>query len=435
MKKRLSAALGLLMSGVLLLSACSGAKPADQSPASNGGNAPATSEQVKVMHYFSDTLGQKAFAEVLKQFEAENNIAVTDNPMEHEAFKSTILVSVAGNNPPDAFSYWAGSKVQFIVDSQGLRPIDDLWQANNLDDVFPKGLVAAASEYDGKKYLVPLNYHYVGMFYNPEVMKSAGITEMPTTWAEFEAVLEKLKQAGVAPIALGSKERWPAQFWFDYLLLRTAGPDYRAKLMDGEASYTDPEVQQAMELWADLVNAGYFAPDANAYDWTDAADMVAKGEAAMTLMGTWITGYWNGNDKAPVTDYDFFAFPVIDPKLPVAALGPVDGFVIAQKAANPVAAEKLLAHLTKPEVQALWAAGQGALAPNTQVDPATFNEVMQRAGQVVAEADAFAFNYDLATTPPMADGGLNMFAQFMNNPNRYMDYLQQVQKVAEEVFQ
>ena len=57
------------------------------------------------------------------------------------------------------------------------------------------------------------------------------------------------------PISLGSMNRWPAQFWFDYLLLRTAGPEYRAKLMAGEAAYTDPEVVRAMELWAELANA------------------------------------------------------------------------------------------------------------------------------------------------------------------------------------
>ncbi len=110
--------------------------------------------------------------------------------------------------------------------------------------------------------------------------------------------------------------KWPAQFWFDYLLLRTAGPEYRAKLMAGEASYTDPEVVRAMELWAELAAAGCFTPDANAFDWTDAADQVANGEAAMNLMGTWITGYWNGNGLTPVTDYDFFEFPVIDEGVP-----------------------------------------------------------------------------------------------------------------------
>ncbi len=69
--------------------------------------------------------------------------------------------------------------------------------------------------------------------------------------------------------------------------------------MSGEASYTDAEVKKAMGLWKDLVDAGCFAANSNANDWTDASDQVARGDAAMTLMGTWITGYWNGQGLKP----------------------------------------------------------------------------------------------------------------------------------------
>ena len=61
-----------------------------------------------------------------------------------------------------------------------------------------------------------------------------------------------------------------------------------------------------------MVDKGYFAANANADDWTDAGDKVARGEAAMTLMGTWIGGYWNGIGLKPGEDYDFFEFPQID---------------------------------------------------------------------------------------------------------------------------
>ncbi len=69
--------------------------------------------------------------------------------------------------------------------------------------------------------------------------------------------------------------------------------------MAGEASYADPEVVRTLELWAELAAAGCFNDDPNGIDWTDAADQVANGDAAMTLMGTWITGYWNGNGLVP----------------------------------------------------------------------------------------------------------------------------------------
>ena len=68
------------------------------------------------------------------------------------------------------------------------------------------------------------------MFYNKSVFSKAGINTMPRTWDEFLSLCAKLKSRGITPIALGSKNRWPAQFWFDYLILRTVGPDYRHNL-------------------------------------------------------------------------------------------------------------------------------------------------------------------------------------------------------------
>jgi multiple sugar transport system substrate-binding protein/raffinose/stachyose/melibiose transport system substrate-binding protein len=59
---------------------------------------------------------------------------------------------------------------------------------------------------------------------------------------------------------------------------------------------------------------------------------------------------------------------------------------------------------------------------------------MAKAAKTVAEAKEFAFNYDLATTPPMAEGGLNMFAQFMDNPADTAKYLAATVAVAKDVF-
>lgn len=390
---------------------------------------------VTIMHYFTGDLGRASLNEILGAYQAESGITVFDNPIGHEDFKTTILVMAAGGDLPDMFSYWAGARTQFVVDSGRLAPIDDLWNENNLDEVVVPSVAEGATNYNGERYLIPFGYHYAGMFYNPQVMADAGITEFPATWDEFIAMCETLKGAGVTPIALGSMNRWPAQFWFDYLLLRTAGPEYRAGLMAGEASYTDAEVQRAMEIWKELVDAGYFVADANAYDWTDAADQVSNGEAAMTLMGTWITGYWNGVGLVAGEDYEFFPFPAIGEGVPNAVVGPVDGFLLSADAAHPNNARNLAVYLiTNTDAQATWALGQGALSPNVNVDPSLYTSVMQHALDVVAAADTFAFNYDLATTPPMAEGGLNMFAQFMNDPSGYQGYLEETQAVAEEVF-
>jgi multiple sugar transport system substrate-binding protein/raffinose/stachyose/melibiose transport system substrate-binding protein len=386
------------------------------------------------VHYFGGDMGKAAMTSIIDGFnKSQQKCEVVDNTTGHEDFKTQILVMLAGDNPPDIFSNWAGARTEFVQKAGRLLELSDFWKANNLDKVLVPGIQSAAN-YNGGVYAIPQNYHFTGLFYNPKVMAKAGITEMPKTYEEFLAMAEKLKASGVTPFALGSKDRWPAYFWFDFLLSYTAGHDYRAKLQSGQASFEDPEVVKAMEMWKELVDKGYFTKDPNGYIWTDAADQVAKGEAAMTLMGTFITGYWDGNGLKPGTDYDMFPFPQIDPKVDPATFASVDAWEIPKDAKNGDCGKELIKWFLTPENQKTWAVGQGALAASTQVDPAMYNSVMAKANDLMASGTKWFAGYDLSTPPPNAEVGLNMFAQFMNDPSKYMDYLKEAQKASVEAF-
>jgi len=396
--------------------------------------AAAQVSKINVVHYFSDTLGKAVITKIFDAFDKANpGFQIVDNTTGHEDFKTQILVMIAGDNPPDVFSYWAGARTQFVVDANRLMDLTQFWNDNKLDSIIPASVKNYAAMYNGKVYSIPMNVHIVVFWYNTKVMEKAGIKDMPKTWDDFLAACDKIKAMGVTPIALGPKNKWPAQYWFDYTVSRTAGPDYRQKLMVGQASYTDPEVAKALELWKSLVDKGYFVKDANAYDWTDAADQVASGKAAMTLMGTWITGYWNGLKPDAFKDYDFFAFPIIDSKVPEVVHGTVDGWAVPASAKNVDGAKKLLLHLLTPDSQATWALGQGTMASVNNVDPSIYSPVMKKASDYAGKVPLLG-GYDLSTTPPMADGGLNMFAQFMNDPTGYKDYMTQAAAVAKDVF-
>ena len=111
---------------------------------------------------------------ISKQFNKENpqyNLVAT--PVDHEAFKTSIRVMLAGGNPPNLFSYWAGARVQFIVDAGQLAPIDDVYETNKLNDLFPPA-VKQGCTYNGHKYFLPLTQHFVAFFYNKAIFKKAG---------------------------------------------------------------------------------------------------------------------------------------------------------------------------------------------------------------------------------------------------------------------
>ncbi|MCY4466942.1 MAG: extracellular solute-binding protein [Chloroflexi bacterium] len=384
-------------------------------------------------HYFGG-FGGEFIEQIVDDFIAANpGLMHAESPVDHEQFKTSILVQLAGGNPPDTFSYWAGARIQFIVDDGFLMPIDDIWEANDMDSQFPQAVIDTAATYDMHKYALPLTLHWVGVFYNTALFEQVGAMT-PTTWDELVDVADKFKMAGIPAFALGSRDRWPAQFWFDMILLRTAGNDYRQALMSGEASYTDPEVVRAFGLWKELVDAGYFNADANAYGYIDSANMVANGEAAMTLMGTWIGGHFASVEMTPAEDFDYFSFPTIDADTPRASLGPIDTFVVAADANNADAAKAFLVYLTNPDVQWAFAEGAGNLAPSLMVDTSNYNDVVARIAGEIADSAVYAFNYDLATPPPVAEVGLNSFSEFMANPGDYEAMLERVQADAQAEF-
>jgi multiple sugar transport system substrate-binding protein/raffinose/stachyose/melibiose transport system substrate-binding protein len=386
-------------------------------------------EKVTFFHYFSGTLSG-GMDDLVGIFNKENSdYILTHTPVDHEAFKTSIMVMLSGGNPPDLFSYWAGARVQFIVDADRLEPIDDVYEKYGVSKLFSEAVNSAAT-YNGHKYFLPLTQHYVAFFYNKDVFAKAGIDAVPETWDEFLGACEKIKAIGVAPIALGSKARWPAQFWFDYPLLRTAGPEYRAKLMAGEVSYTDPEVVEAFEMWKNVIDKGYFYPNANAYDYAEASVLVGTGEAGMTLMGSWIMQLDEQIGWTPGEDYDFFPFPTVDSSVPDSAVGPFDGVVVAKDARNPEAAKMALVAMAQKGPMIAFNTGTGALAPNVNVPESMYNVLQLKIKDYCSVVPNWAFNYDLATPPPVADVGLDAFAKFIDSPADYMQILKKTEEGA-----
>ena len=360
---------------------------------------------------------------------------MVDSPIGHEDFKDGILVRAAGGNLPDVFSYWAGARTQFVVDGGSLATIDTMWASYGLGSVVAKSVADGATNYNSSRYLVPFGYHYAGMFYNAKVMAEAGVTEFPTDWDGFLALCENLKAQGITPIALGSKFRWPGQFWFDYLLLRTAGPDYRAALMAGESFLHRP---------------GGAAGD-GAVEGFGRCRLLRAQRQRRRLDRRFRQGGARrcGDDADGHLDHRLlerpgpdgrgrlrlFEFPAIDDGVANAVVGPVDGWLISADAENRENAEALVAFMASdPESQAKWAQIQGALSPNVNVDDSIYTPVMMRALEAVNNADTFAFNYDLATTPPAAEFGLDMFARFMDSPADYMQHLADTEEGARGVF-
>ncbi len=378
-------------------------------------------KNVSLFHYFSFS---GSFSGTMDKLAADFNQAnsgntLTATPLDHESFKSSIRDDLRIGNAADVYSYWAGERVQSIVDK--LSPVDDVLSPEEMKKLFGDSVVKSACTYNGRAYLVPLTQHYVGFFYNKKIFAEHGLTP-PKDWNEFLMLGEKLKSRGIVPLSLGAKAKWPAQFWFDYLLLRTAPLEYRQKLLAGRASFSDPEVVRVFSMWRDLIKHGFFNKHPNDVEFdSGAAMMVRRGEAAMTLMGTWLIGYYNSPEIGwhEDGDYGFFPFPTIDPNIPRVALGPIDGLVVPLQAKNLSGAKAVVKYFAGSHAQEEMSRGSGAMAPNLAVSDSAYSPLKLAIRNEISQSSAWAFNYDLATPYDRAEVGLNLFSEFLEFPDQY----------------
>jgi len=179
-------------------------------------------------------------------------------------------------------------------------------------------------------------------------------------------------------------------------------------------SYLDERVKAVFDTWAQLAEHDCFIDDPAAYTWQTALDFMIQGEAAMYLMGGFITDSYPDELEE---DLDFFRFPVINPDVPIGEDAPTDGYFMAAYAGNLEGGKQFLAFLGSQEVQQMAFDELGRLPTRTDVDISAASEAIQKGINLIQTADYILQFFDRDTTPPMADVGMNGFMSFWDDPS------------------
>ncbi len=379
--------------------------------------------------YMSDPDPRVADADSVQIFQEDHpDYEIVHSIVAHEDFKQAIRAYLTASTPPDVMTWFAGNRARFFIDNDLIMDISDVWESEGWNESYPKGF-QALSTVDGKQYFLPTSWYWWAVYYRPSIFAELNL-EPPETWEEFMEVNETLKENGITPLAIGTKWRWTAAAWFDYLNMRINGPQFHIDLMLCKESYDDPRVAKVFEYWGELLENGYFLEDAAAYSWQEALEPFIAGDAAMYLMGDFI------RDSLPEeieADLDFFRFPIIDPSVPIGEDAPTDGFFIAANSQHPEAAKEFLAYLGGVDYQTLFAEDLGRLPTNSGVDRTMFSAQQQKGMELIDGADFVAQFYDRDTTPELADEGMNAFMAFWDDPDSIADLLADLEAARQEI--
>jgi len=375
----------------------------------------------------SDPAPKAAFSEIIDAFEKQNpDIHVTYNLYDHEGYKTTIRNWLV-TSPPDVVFWYAGNRMKAFVDRGLFEDVSDVWDDNQLHQDFASA--KPAMTIDDKQWGVPYTYYQWGIYYRKDIFDKYGISE-PKTWEEYLAACALLKKNNIAPITIGSKYLWTTAGWFDYINLRVNGLAFHMDLMDGKVPYTDPRVKKTFETWKELIDAGYYLENHATYSWQEAQPFLYRGEAAMYLIGNFITPNFPEELKDKMA---FMQFPVINPEIGLAEDAPMDTLHIPSKAKNKADARKFLAFMAEPENQTLVNKALLQIPPNKKAH-AVDNPFLNKGVEMLNNAEGTAQFFDRDTDPAMAKEAMKGFQEFMVKPDRLDSILKRLEKVRQRAF-
>ncbi|WP_147795491.1 extracellular solute-binding protein [Cellulomonas sp. Y8] len=276
--------------------------------------------------------GKAYWEDTVAAFEEANpGVTINIQSIQNEDMDGKLQTALNSGDAPDIFMARGGGKLADVVEAGQAMDLSDALTQETRDALGEASL--AAFTVDGGVYGVPTAVLPGGIYYSKDLFQQAGITETPTTVDELSAAVDKLKAAGIQPIALGAKDAWPAAHWYYFFALRECSQDTMAQAAK-DMSFDDACWTKAGEDLQDFAgtepfNDGYLTTTAQ-QGAGSSAGLIANHQAAMELMGAWDPGVIASltPDQQPLADLGWFPFPAVDggDGDATAMMGGVDGF-------------------------------------------------------------------------------------------------------------
>jgi raffinose/stachyose/melibiose transport system substrate-binding protein len=336
---------------------------------------------------------------------AHAKVSFNINPIQSNDFATKMPVALKSNNPPDIFQQWGGGNEATQVPSgklANLGPYDSSW-------IGELGQAAKSWQVNGVQYGVPYDLHVVGFWYRKDLFKKAGITSPPTTLTALESDDAKLKAHHMVPIAVGSKDKWPDAFYWDYFALRECSQATIEQAMK-TVDLSNPCFTKAGNALTAFMKTNPFQP---AFLSTPAqtgagssAGMVANGKAAMELQGDWETSVIPAltSDKNIISKLGWFPFPSVPGGAASsdAVLDGGDGFSCTTGAPEPACAD-FLQYIDSTAVQEkLVKQANVGLPANSAAQAVLSNPALKTAAAALKNAPFAQVYFDIAL--PTTDG-------------------------------
>jgi len=274
----------------------------------------------------------------------------------------------------------------------------------------------------GSWVAAPMNIHRINWLWgSTKAMAKAGITQLPKTWAEFNADCDKVVAAGLVCIAHLSAD-WTDATTFENVVYGQDMDLFRKAFMEGNVdALKSPGMVKAFDQMRLMVSK-YMDKGIAGRDYDAASNMMAKGDAAFFIMGDWEIGTLTAAGFKQGADYVCGAVPN-DSGKPGFILNSDSVVFFTQQDKDYIDGQKLLAHLImSPEFQTIFNQAKGSIPARLDVDLSSgFNPCQQLSqkdlqASIAAKTLVRSMAHNMTVLQKYRGAMMEVITEFVNKP-------------------
>ena len=420
MLKKIVSTVLFLFAGTLLFSG-------GQQDSSTNGTASAEVE-ITLMHDKAGSPNWQPFFEdmSLNIREATGHKLVPTSYPSTDVYMAQVRSSMITKDAPGMFTWWSTYRMEEMANQGVLGDLSSTWDKH--EDEYSSDLRAAFT-FNDSVHGFPISVEYWPVWYNKEVFSELNLTP-PETWEELISICDTMLANGITPFMSTVEGRWPTFIMFEEMIIGQ-DPDLYIDLCEGRAKYSDPRVRKAFEIWADMINKGYFT-DPGTDVWAGGARDFNQKKVGMVLMGTWYLNSTLTANGVPEENVGAFILPSHNEKAGKNVILEITPILTSKKAQNPEAIDEAVDYWMSPEGNGAFAKLLNTYPANPQSDISHLSPVKVEIANTINNGGYRVLNrYWEATPTPVCEVAVDQFAKFVLNPDFLDDVLKELDRVAD----
>jgi len=331
--------------------------------------------------------------------------------------RTAAINAMVGGTPPTASQFNTGKQFDDLVENNLLVNLDSVEKQQNWAKIMPPAIIDAVTR-DGHAYAVPVNIHGQNWLFTSNAALAKAGAAMPTNFTDIFVALDKLKAAGVVPLAFSGQKTWERGL-FNTVLAGQGGGDMFVSFWGKRdvAMVKGPAFRAVADTFRKL--HGYIDAGAPGRNWNDATALVIQGKAGMQVMGDWAKGEFSAAGQTPDKDYGCTVLGAASP----AYLMGGDVFVFPkQKDAAQTKTQMLLASvLLDPATQIAFAQKKGSIPVRLDLDTSSLDACARKASAWLANPKTQVPANELLSPPALTGAIEDLVSQFWNDPSMTTD--------------